>query len=129
MSTSYRFAQTCAIHLLQIYKLGRNRGLINLTESNITSNSKTVLGHWPEYIDKAKGMNASYFDLGNEWEPNTGPIANKYFLDLISNRGDQIYLSLPKMQIRTGSQLVDEINYLTGEKGYFWINQWSLIKK
>jgi len=113
--------------------LGRANGLsqemINLTESNITSNGKTVLGHWPEYIDKAKGMNASYFDLGNAWEPNTGPLANKYFLDVISNRGDQIFLSVPKFQIRAGSQLVDEINYLTGEKGYIWINQWSLIKK
>ena len=90
---------------------GVSQKMINLTESNITSNGKTVLGHWPEYIDKAKGMNASYFDLGNAWEANSGPIANKYFLDIISNRGDQIFLSVPKMQIRAGSQLVDEINY------------------
>ena len=77
-------------------------------------------------------MNASYFDVGNTWELMSKEerwSANTRFLDIIADKGDQVYLSVSRQNIRSGSYLVDEINYLIKEKGYQWINQWSLVKK
>ena len=98
-------------------------------EANLTGSGRTVLGHYPEYIQKAQRTGASYFDIGDAWNtltPAQRTSANMHFLDEVAGAGDQIYLSLPKSEIRRGSALADEIQYLTGEKGYQWINQWSL---
>jgi hypothetical protein len=100
-----------------------------LSEANLTGSGRTVLGHYPEYIQKAQRTGASYFDIGDAWNtltPAQRTSANMHFLDEVAEAGDQIYLSLPKSEIRRGSALADEIQYLTGEKGYQWINQWSL---
>ncbi|OWU65929.1 MAG: hypothetical protein CBB60_002170 [Armatimonadetes bacterium Cent15-Ar3] len=100
-----------------------------LSEANITGSGRTVLGHYPGYIEKAQRTGASYFDIGDAWNtltPAQRTSANMHFLDEVAGAGDQIYLSLPKTKIRSGSALADEIQYLTGEKGYQWINQWSL---
>jgi hypothetical protein len=101
-----------------------------LAEANITNSGKTVLGHFPGYIDKAKARGASYFDIGNAWDSLTDAerwAANAHFLDKIAEQGDQVLLSLPKSQIREGSYLAKEIKYLIS-KGYRWINQWTLGK-
>jgi len=37
-----------------------------------------------------------------------------------------VLLSTPKGEIGGTGALADEIAYLTGEKGYVWVNQWSL---
>ena len=100
-----------------------------LSEANITGSGRTVLGHYPGYIEKAQRTGASYFDIGDAWNtltPAQRTSANMHFLDEVAGAGDQIFLSLPKSEIRRGSALADEIQYLTGEKGYQWINQWSL---
>jgi len=100
-----------------------------LSEANITGNGRTVLGHYPGYIEKAQRTGASYFDIGDAWNtltPVQRSAANMHFLDEVAGAGDQIYLSVPKTKIRPGSSLADEVQYLTGDKGYQWINQWSL---
>jgi RHS repeat-associated protein len=100
-----------------------------LSEANITGSGRTVLGHYPGYIEKAQRTGASYFDIGDAWNtltPAQRTAANNHFLDVVTGAGDQIYLSVPKGSINPGSALADEVRYLTGEKGYQWINQWSL---
>jgi hypothetical protein len=37
-----------------------------------------------------------------------------------------VLLSTPKTKIRPGSALADEVQYLTQQKNYRWVNQWSL---
>ena len=106
--------------------------IIALAEKNITNTGQTVLGHFPEYIDKAKRMNASYYDIGDAWndlDPDQRWAANKHFLDKIASREDQILLSHSKGNIRKGSYLEREVNTLIDKKGYKWVNQWSLKKK
>lgn len=125
-----------------IGKAGRTKYLDNyvlkLSEANINKSGKTVLGHFesygksPGYIDKAKARGASYFDLGKTWDKlseSERKAANMHFLDKISKQGDQVLLSVPKTKIRSGSILSEEIKYLIKEKGYVWINQWSLKKR
>ncbi|MBN1852516.1 MAG: hypothetical protein JW829_07315 [Pirellulales bacterium] len=105
--------------------------IADLAEANITNSGKTVLGHFPGYIDKAKARGASYFDIGDTWDTLSDAerwAANRHFLDKIANAGDKVLLSLPKTKIRPDSYLAKEIQYLINEKGYRWINQWSLGK-
>jgi len=111
------------------------KDVLLLSEANITQSGKTVLGHWDPktggYITKAEQRGASYFDLGSRWDGLTAAqrtAANQHFLDVIAARGDDILLSVPKTKIRYPSALADEIKYLTEEKGYSWVNQWSLKK-
>ena len=88
-----------------------------------------MLGSYPGYITKANSRGASYFDIGDTWNtltPAQRTAANNHFLDVISARGDRVLLSTPKTQIQAGTALADEIAYLTGEKRYVWVNQWSL---
>lgn len=106
--------------------------LIRLAESHITDSGKTVLGHYDAgYIDKAKKMGASYFDVGDKWNKLSEAerkFANKHFIDKISDKGDQVYLSNPIKTIRPGSSLENEIGWLK-DNAYQWINQWSMKKK
>ena len=108
----------------------------SLAEANIKNTGVTVLGHYQRvaetYIDKAKRLNASYFDLGKAWDaykPAQRKVANMHFLDIIAGRGDKILLNVPKSKVRFPSSLADEIKYLLDKKGYRWINQWALRKK
>ncbi|URA09145.1 hypothetical protein [Thermospira aquatica] len=112
------------------------KDFLKLVEMNIKNNEKTVIGHWDSitggYIAKAKKMNASYFDLGDVWNSLTvaeRKAANQYFLDIIANNGDDIYLSVPKSHIKADSWLQWEIQTLTETKGYRWVNQWMLRKE
>jgi len=110
-----------------------------LAESNITDLSTTVLGSYKaklgklNYIQKAKKLGASYFDVGKAWDDlvkiGVEWEADKHFLDVIAKKGDDILLSIPKTKIKPGSYLAREISYLVKEKGYKWINQWKLVKK
>jgi hypothetical protein len=107
-------------------------GIKALSEANITNSGDTVLGHFPGYIDKANARGASYYDIGDAWNglsPAQRWAANTNFLNRVTARGDRILLSLPKNQIRPGSYLEMEVNYLVKERGYTWVNQWSLRPK
>jgi len=108
---------------------GLSDEVLRLAESNITSSGDTVLGSYPGYITKANSRGASYYSIGDTWNTLTlaqRTAANNHFLDVIAGRGDRVLLSTPKMQIQSGTAPADETAYLTGEKGYVWVNQWSL---
>jgi RHS repeat-associated protein len=102
-----------------------------LAESHITSSGDTVLGHLSpnNYIDKAKRLGASYFDIGAVWNTLTETQrwhANSHFLDIIAARGDRVLLSVPSYSMKRPSYLEREVDYLVNEKGYQWVNQWAL---
>ena len=109
-----------------------------LAEAHITDTGVTVLGRYHpltngvgQYIAKANKLKASYFDLGDVYKmlsPQQQKIANFHFLDIIAEKGDKVLLSVPKTKIPRGITLWDEVEYLTKEKGYHWVNQWSLQK-
>jgi hypothetical protein len=72
---------------------------------------------------------ASYLDIGDAWKGLTDAerlAANRHFLDTVTSRGDRILLSTPKSKIQPDTSLAWEVEYLTGERGYVWVNQWSL---
>ena len=105
--------------------------VVSLAESNITNSGKTVLGHFPSYIEKAKKIGGSYYDISKRWETLSEAErwgANEHFLNKIAEKGDDVYLSISKSQIRPGSYLQKEIKHLINSKGYRWVNQWKLIK-
>jgi hypothetical protein len=103
-----------------------------LSEAHLTDSGTTVLGRFAPgggYIAKAQATGASYFDIGDAWDaltPAERTAANDHFLDVIAERGDRVLLSTPKGQIGGSGALADEIAYLTQEKSYVWVNQWSL---
>lgn len=89
----------------------------------------TVLGRFPGYITKAQARGASYLDIGDAWNalsPAERTAAKNHFLDVIASRGDRVLLSVPKGEVPDTGPLADEVAYLTGDKGYIWVNQWSL---
>jgi hypothetical protein len=110
-----------------------------LAEQNLTDSGTTVLGSFrakpgkPNYIQKAQARVASYFDVGNSWDDLVSRglewDANRHFLDVISSRGDDILLSIPKTEIIPGSYLSREIQYLVSARGYRWVNQWKLVAR
>jgi hypothetical protein len=93
---------------------------------HLVGTGDTVLGSYPGYIAKAESRGASYFDIGSAWNPETGPVANRYFINLIADRGDRVLLSIPKTQIQAGTGLAEEVRILVQERGYKWIGQWAL---
>jgi RHS repeat-associated protein len=130
---SSSFAKNMAMNRWSMYGAFEElpKDIVGLTEANLTYNGKTVIGHWPNYITKADKLNASFYDIGEAWNPLSHSQrwnANTHFLDIAAQRNDQIYLSVPIKEIRNPSILVDEIWYLRSKYGYQWINQWSLIK-
>ena len=103
--------------------------VLRLTERNLTKTGDTILGSYPGYINKANARGASYFDIGDAWEGLTSTereAANRHFLDVVTGRGDRILLSIPKSKIQPDTWLAWEVKYLTKERGYVWVNQWSL---
>ena len=92
-----------------------------------------VIGHFADnYIGKAKKIGASYFDMGEKWDSFTSSVreaANDHFIDVIANKGDQVYSATQKNFIKSPSSLGKEVSRLTDEKGYKWVNQWSLKKR
>jgi hypothetical protein len=105
--------------------------LKRLAEQHLSDSGDTVLGRWPGYVDKANARGASYFDIGTEWDrlvsEGIDPWAlNEHFLDVISDRGDRVLLSVPKQKIPDGGYLSREVQHLVNQRGYTWMNQWSL---
>ena len=104
-------------------------------EKHITDSGEAVLGHYNkppgDYIVKAQIRGASYFDLGkmyNQLSPAQQKAANLHFLDVIAEKGQNVYLSVDKKFIKPNSSLKTEIDYLITQKGYKWVNQWMLKK-
>ena len=102
-----------------------------LATQHVNDSGYTVLGRFPGYIEKAKQRDASYFDIGDEWDRlvNSGFDPwdlNVQFLETIAERGDTVLLSVPKREIPPTGFLRDEVDYLQNELDYVWVNQWAL---
>jgi hypothetical protein len=92
-----------------------------LSEQHLTGSGETVLGPYnpadggPSYIEVAQQHGASYFDIGEAWNPAT-PIerlaANQHVLDIAIANRDRITLSVPFRMIREESYTAAEIRYL-----------------
>jgi hypothetical protein len=110
---------------------GLSDEVVGLATRNITNSGDTVLGHFPGYITKASSKGASYFDIGDAWNgltPSQRWAANTHFLDTRIAAGDRVLISVAKGDIRPGSYLAQEVQYLTSN-GYRWTNQWSLVPR
>ena len=82
----------------------------------------TIIGHYPNYVVEAKMANARYFHVPKEhWDkmtPNEQWAANKKFLDRAIARGDTIRTVNSAENVKGGSALAREINYLLYGKNY-----------
>jgi len=88
------------------------------TRGPATEKGITVLGHYPDYIIKAKELNATYLDfVEGTWDKLSEAqrwAVNKQFLDEAIARGDKFVLAIPKTGVRAGSYLARELEYLRG---------------
>ncbi|HEY9897856.1 MAG TPA: RHS repeat-associated core domain-containing protein [Pantanalinema sp.] len=82
---------------------------------------KTVLGHYPEYMELAENIGARAFeipaDVWNRMSKAEQWTANQKFLDRMISRGDDILLATPLNKVKPGSYFARELEYLSG-KGY-----------
>ncbi|MFN0062272.1 MAG: FG-GAP-like repeat-containing protein [Myxococcaceae bacterium] len=80
-----------------------------------------VLGHFPQYLQRAKELNARAFNVPTRfWDAMSKEAqwaANQRFLDRAIRRGDEIILTVPKKDVRPLSSLERELDYLGG-RGY-----------
>jgi RHS repeat-associated protein len=85
---------------------------------NSASNTvgKTVLGHYPEYMELAEGLGARRFNIPTEiWNGMSEAekwVANQKFLDRMIMRGDEIILATPAYMARAESYFARELEYL-----------------
>ncbi len=84
-------------------------------------NGKTVLGHYPAYVEKANELGAKRFNIPEQiWEkmPETEKwAANQKFLDRAIARSDEIVLATAHTSARPNSFFAKELEYLK-TKGY-----------
>lgn len=82
---------------------------------------KTVLGHFPDYINMADNVGAHKFDIPVKvWDKMSDAerwIANQKFLDRAIKRGDDILLATPIEKVKPGSYFERELKYLF-DQGY-----------
>ncbi|HWE01864.1 MAG TPA: hypothetical protein VG326_05590 [Tepidisphaeraceae bacterium] len=79
--------------------------------------SISVIGHYPDYVNMAQDLRASYFSVPTEqWNAMSETeqwAANQKFLDDAIARGETFRLATPLDEVRPGSFLEDEVNHLT----------------
>jgi RHS repeat-associated protein len=94
-----------------------NEGLPQLTKGT----GKTVLGHYPEYVQLANDLRARRFNIPEQvWNKMSEAErwgANKKFLDRLIARGEEIILATPLSKLRPGSYFARELEYLAS-KGF-----------
>ena len=106
--------------------------IIRRADANLTGSGETVLGHYADdYIGLAQSRGASYFDIGDAYNgltPAQQWAANQRVLDTAIANGDRITLATNRLNIRPGSPLAAEIEYLSGPAGgYRWLNNTTLV--
>ncbi|MBN1612369.1 MAG: hypothetical protein JW940_37405, partial [Polyangiaceae bacterium] len=76
----------------------------------------TVLGHHPEYLERAAELGARRFNIPTRvWNKMSAAeqwAANQRFLDRLIARGDRVVLSTPAAEARAGSFFARELQYL-----------------
>ncbi len=81
----------------------------------------TVLGSYPEYVELSDELGARRYQIPEDtWSNMTDTErwdANQKFLDRTISRGDEVILSNSGHDVRTGSYLAQEIEYMKSE-GY-----------
>jgi hypothetical protein len=98
-------------------------GIFKLIENGIKPTGTAVLGKFPDYIDKAKELNASVFSLGDKFEElmrdGYDPWkANVYYLDRIADMKQKILIELGGKKLE--GYLEKEVKYLLEKRGYKW---------
>jgi hypothetical protein len=82
---------------------------------------RTVLGHHPEYVEKALELSARYLDVPMDiWQkmsPAEKWAANVRFLDRAIARGDEFMLATRASAAKAGTFFARELEYLAS-KGY-----------
>jgi hypothetical protein len=82
---------------------------------------KIVLGHYPEYIEKARELDARIFNIPSHIWSRMSDVerwaANQKFLDRAIARGDDVILATNAAAARAGSWFARELEYLA-TKGY-----------
>ena len=111
---------------------GLSDDVVRLSDSHLTGSGETVLGHYADdYVGLAQSRGASYFDIGDAYNGLTGPqqwAANQRVLDAAIANGDRITMATSRLNIRPGSPLAQEIEYLTGPAGrYRWVDDTTLV--
>jgi RHS repeat-associated protein len=92
-----------------------------------------VIGHYPRYLQVGEAIGAKTFNIAPDvWKSMSKAAqwaANKQFLDDGIDAGAEFVMSTRRADIRAGSDLAKEVNYLLN-KGYQWAdNGLSLIKQ
>jgi hypothetical protein len=90
-------------------------------EAAVVKEGQTVLGHFPEYMEKASELGARQFIIPEKiWNGMSDAerwTANTKFLDRTISHGDDIILATPLDKVRPGSYYARELEYLSS-KGY-----------
>jgi RHS repeat-associated protein len=78
--------------------------------------ANTVIGRFPDYVELAESLNATYFSVAPEvWEaltPTEQWAANQAFLDQVIARGDIVTLASPLSAAISGTFFAQEVGYL-----------------
>lgn len=103
----------------------RGPSAVNTATEASSARGRVVLGHYPEYVEKANELNARRFtvpeSVWNKMSESERWMANQKFLDRLIRRGDEVTLATPVDKVRPGSYFERELLYLTG-KGYQFNN-------
>jgi len=84
------------------------------------------------YTKIAKDNGASFYNIDteiyNSLSREEKAAANTYFLDYVSKNGDKVILNVSKDEIKDGSALQKEVQYLINQNGYTWKDNYTLEK-
>jgi len=95
---------------------------VSASGSRVLSEGTTVLGHFPEYLQKADELGARRFSIPTQIWASMGEgqrwAANEKFLERVAARRDKIVLSNHITKVRPGSSLEREVKYMLSQKKY-----------
>jgi hypothetical protein len=92
-----------------------------------------VMGHYPEYLQVGEALGAKVFSMPTQvfdaMPTAAQKAANMRFLDRGIAEGAEFVMATRRADVRAGSALADEVQYLLN-KGYKWTdNNMSLVPK
>jgi RHS repeat-associated protein len=114
--------------------MGRVAGASQLGRAAaVAAPTARVLGHHPEYLQVGEAIGAKTFNIASDvWNSMSSTAqwaANKQFLDDGIREGAEFVMATRRADVRAGSMLAREVQYLSSN-GYKWAeNGLSMIKK